>query len=184
MASCKAPTASTSPLREEKSEVCSSMMAVISSERWMPMTETFRHREDISERKAPIWKVRAFSVSARGLLSCPSRSRATNSTASSRAANAPMYRNRRRRMDGCACFSFESKKLGMGLHPPSDVVDFFSEWSRTIPKFPPPARRCPHRLRRARAAPAGAGAGRHRGLRPCRSSPRSAARKWGHSPHA
>ena len=163
MASCKVPTAAASPLREEKSEVCSSMRAVISCERCTPMTETFRHREAISERKAPIWKVRAFSVSARGLLSRPSRSRATNSTASSRAANAPMYRNRRRRMDGCACFSFESKKLGMGLHPPSDAVDFFSEWSRTTPKFPPPARRYPHRLRRARAAPAGAGAGRHRG---------------------
>ena len=125
MASCKAPTASTSPLREEKSEVCSSMMAVISCERCTPMTETFRHREDISERKAPIWKDRAFSVSARGLLSCPSRSRATNNAASSKTANAPMYRNSRRRMEGCACFSFESKKLGMGLHPPFRCSRFF-----------------------------------------------------------
>ena len=163
MASCKAPTAATSPLREEKSGVCSSMRAVISCERCTPMTETFRHREFISERKAPIWKVRAFSVSARGLLSCPSRSRATNSTASSKTANAPMYRNSRRRMEGCACFSFESKKLGMGLHPPFRCSRFFSEWSRTTSKFPLPARRCPHRLRHAWAAPAGAGADRHRG---------------------
>ena len=125
MVSCKAPTAATSPLREEKSEVCSSMRSVISSERWTPMTETFRHREVISERKAPIWKVRAFSVSARGLLSCPSRSRATNSTASSRSANAPMYRNSRRRMEGCACFSFESRKPGIFLRPPSRCSRFF-----------------------------------------------------------
>ena len=41
-----------------------------------------------------------------------------NPPPSTRAANAPMYRNSRRRMDGCACFSFASKKLGMGLHPP------------------------------------------------------------------
>ena len=52
--------------------------------------KTFRQREAISERKASIWKVRDLFVSARGLLSRPSRRRAANSTTSSRAANAPI----------------------------------------------------------------------------------------------
>ena len=82
--------ASALPESASKSFTRSSIRAVISSERCTPMTETFRHREVTSERKASIWKVKDFFISSRGLLSCPSRSRTAKSENSSSAASAPI----------------------------------------------------------------------------------------------
>ena len=65
--SCKASTAFISPLREEKSDVCSSMRSVMSSERWTPITETFRHRDSISEANASMRKFNDVTSSSRGL---------------------------------------------------------------------------------------------------------------------
>lgn len=69
MVSCRDSMASTLPLRAAKRGDCSSIRAVMSSERWTHMAETLRQREFMSVRNASSWKVRERWISSRGLFS-------------------------------------------------------------------------------------------------------------------
>ena len=58
----------------------------MSSERCTPMTETFRHRDSISEAKASMRKFRDVTIPSRGLLSWSKKNRPATRVAARRMA--------------------------------------------------------------------------------------------------